>query len=125
MSDIEVSYDRAVGGYGDLVMDGNDLAMVDSTDAIQQHIIQRLSTFFGEWFLDTTIGVDYFNQILVKNPDQAKIDAIFLSVIAKTPGVVAVLDYGFQPDFVTRILEITFKVQTTLGIVNYAGQVTQ
>lgn len=121
MSDFALDLDPASPNFGDLKVVNGDLVMNSGTDSIRQHILQRLRTYFQEWFLDNTIGVPYFQQILVKNPDQAKIDAILLSVILGTPGVVAVNTYSFTADIVTRQLQVTFSCQSTSGVVDYSG----
>lgn len=107
--------------YRDIVITNGDLVLVSGTDAIEQHILQRLSTFLGEWFLDNTIGVPYFQSILVKNPDQGRIDSILIDKIRQTPGVEKLLAYSSTPDFINRRVSITFKAKTTTGIVDYSG----
>lgn len=107
--------------YRDLQFVNNDLVLISGTTAILQNILETLGVFLGEWFLDTSIGIDYFNQILVKNPDQATINAIFINQILSVAGVVQLNSYSFTPNFITRQLSIKFSVQTTQGIVNYAG----
>lgn len=98
-----------------------DLQLVDGTTAILQNILQTLKIFFGEWFLDQSLGIDYFNQILIKNPNRDVINAIFINQILSVPGVISLLSYSFTPNFITRQLTIAFKAQVTNGIVDYAG----
>lgn len=128
--DIALDLDKASPNYNDLRVVSGDLALVGATNdrtdqgqAILQNILQTLRVFLGEWFMDLTIGVDYFNQILVKNPDQSKIDAIFLALIGRVAGVQTINSYSFSPNFLTRQLSAHFSVTTTQGIVNYQGLV--
>ncbi len=73
--------------FNDLLIVNGNLVLVDGVGAIQQHVVQRIRIFLGEWFMDNTIGIPFFDQVLIKNPDQSKIDAIFQNVILGTPGM--------------------------------------
>jgi hypothetical protein len=121
MSDIKMDLSNGSTDFGDILIENNDLVMVTGKEAIKQDIVQRLRTFLGEWFLDNTIGVPYYQQILVKNPNQSNIDAIFINVILSTPGVTQLSEYSFKPNYTIRQLEIDFIAQTTDGEVDYAG----
>ncbi len=92
-----------------------DLTLVSGVDAIRQHLSQRLKTFMGEWFLDTRIGVPYFQQVLVKNPDPVVLDSVFKAVIVNTPGILELTDFALQVDRSTRQLKLTFTAATTEG----------
>lgn len=115
--------------YKDIFVSNGDLTLTSdltpnnpaSTNPVFQDILQRLSFFLGEWFLDNTQGVAYYQQILIKNPDQSKIDAIFQNVILGTPGVTQLNSYTFTPNLAQRTLTVTFSCITTSGIVNYSG----
>lgn len=122
MADIALDLDPNSPTYRDVKMSGGDLQIVDGKEAILQNILQRLRIYLGEWFMDNTKGIDYFNQILVKNPQQSKIDAIIINQILSVPGVTLLTNYSFSTNFVTRVLLINFKCQTTSGIVQYSGQ---
>jgi len=122
--DIALDLNPASPNYFDLLVEDGDLVLVDGPNAIKQHILQRLRTFYGEWFLDNTIGVPWFQQILgIKNPDQARINALLLNTILATPGVIQVTEYSFQPDFALRMLTVGFTAQVTDGVVSYSGTI--
>jgi hypothetical protein len=110
----------------DLQVENNDLVLTSDADSngtnpILQDILQKMKLFMGEWFLDNSQGVPYFQQILVKNPDQSKVEAIFIELILSTPGVDTLIEYSFTPDFAKRSFAITFSAQTTKGVVDYSG----
>ncbi len=123
MSDLRIGTDADEDDFNDLVVEDGDLQIVQGKEAILQDVLQRLRVFLGEWFLDTTVGLPYFQEILVKNPDQGKIDALFINQVLGTPGVVQLDSWSFQVDLTRRILTVAFKAQTTDGTVDYAGQV--
>ncbi len=121
--DLKIQPNSKLSGFGDLVLEGGDLVLVDGKEAILQHVLQRLRIFLGEWFLDTSIGLPYFQQILVKNPDQGKIDALFMNQIQGTPGVTLLNSYSASVDTLKRVLTIKFSCETTSGTVNYSGAI--
>jgi hypothetical protein len=110
----------------DLLVIDNDLVLTsdvdpNGTNSILQDILQRLRLFLGEWFLDNTQGVPYFQQVFVKNPQMSKIEAIFIEVILSTSGVDSLIEYSFKTVPTTRRFEISFSAQTTKGVVDYSG----
>lgn len=123
MADIGLDLNPTSTHYKDLALVNEDLEIVEGTTQIQQHILQRLRIFLGEWFMDSGIGLPYFQEILVKNPDQSKIDALFFNTIQETPGVVAITYYKFNVDLPARKLSVSFRAQTTSGTVSYNGLV--
>lgn len=86
--------------------------LVDSPDAVAQAILTRLKLWSGEWFVDTTDGTPYLDQILGKsgNPDSA-----IQQRILATPGVTSITAYDSSRDPVTRALSVTATVQTQYG----------
>lgn len=68
MKDILLSSD------GDLVV--NSVGDISLTDSVQQAIAVRLRWFAAEWRLGRDIGVPYFEEILIKNPDTSRIERI-------------------------------------------------
>lgn len=68
----------------DLVIENGDMVLVDHEQAIGQAIRDRLSTFRGEWFLDTQFGPDYRDEILVKNPPLELVTSILKDEILKS-----------------------------------------
>ena len=103
----------------DIVSENNNLAFVDGLDEIDQLAKIKLTTFLGEWFLDTGLGVPYFQTIMAKATNPAIIDNIFLDKIASLPGVINVNSFSTSLDKVTRELSVQFEAVTTEGILNF------
>lgn len=101
--------------YGDLTFTNNSLTFVEGADEVVQRLRQRLRTFLGEWFLDTSLGVPYFQEILKKNPQQGVVDAILKKHIVNTPGVINLLEYVFVVNTAERTSTLTFKVLSVDG----------
>ena len=84
---------------------------------LAQRIKHRLQTFRGECFLDRSIGVPYFGEVMKKNPDLGKIRSLLASVISGVEGVVKIisLDVLFAPR--TRSLSVKFRVLGNKGAI--------
>lgn len=124
MSDIRLNQDPLSPSYGDLLIENGNVTLVDGKDAIVQHVLQRLRTFQEEWFLDITVGIPYLQQIMVKNPDLNKVDALIINEILGTPGITELLSFQSAVDNNLRQLAISFRARSTDGIVDYTGLVT-
>ncbi|AYD65742.1 hypothetical protein DVB37_18835 [Achromobacter sp. B7] len=90
-------------------------SFVEGADRIAQQINTTLLAFMGEWFLDTTFGVPYFEDILVKSPDRSGIEAIFRARIREVPGVTQVSAMQLQLERQLRVLRVTYQADTTFG----------
>lgn len=119
-TDIALDLDPLSTTYKDVAIINGDLPTVSGLEQIQQNVLQTLGVFLGEWFLDNTIGVDYYGTVFVKNPNQAAINAMFISVILGVAGVQSVLAFNAAPG-AGRTFAVSFKLQTTSGTVTYAG----
>lgn len=83
------------------------------TETLAEEVAQRLQTkfqfFLGEWFLDTTLGVPYFRDVFVRNPDMAVIRSIFQKLITDDEGIENVASLDMVLDGTTRVLSVTFQ----------------
>lgn len=112
--------DLSLNSDNDIELDAVDLKTIEGEDAITQHLGQRLKTFLGEWFLDTRIGIGYFQLILKKNPDPVVVDTILKDAVINTPGVLQLLSWDLDVDNALRELTLTFRAQTSTGILNFS-----
>ena len=90
--------------------------LIDDVACVAQKILTRLKLWEGEWFLDTTEGTPWLQQILGKNTKQLYDLAIQTRVLA-TDGVTKITEYGsnLKSD---RELVVTMKVDTQFGEAN-------
>ena len=99
-----------------LITSEGNLRLTQTTpEAAAQRIGIRLALFLGEWFLDQTAGVPYFQNILVRVPDDSVLRAIFRSQIEADPFVVAVSRIVLALDRATRALTLEFDAQLIEG----------
>ena len=99
----------------DLLIVGGDLQIATGTDAIAQRLQQSLQLWLGEWFLDTTRGVPYRQQVFVKNPNLDIIQADLVIAATNVPGVVQVTGVSFDFDSTSRTLSVEMEVQDSNG----------
>lgn len=104
----------------DLTIEGFDLQLVTGVDRVAQQIKIRFLFFLGEWFLNVSLGVPYYRDILVKAPNRAVVEGLLREVIITTPNVVAVQDLTFDYDNVTRKLDVRFRADTDFGELEFA-----
>lgn len=96
---------------GDLAIVDDALSIVDGEEALRQHLLIRLRFFLGEWFLDSRLGVPYFDSVLVKNPNLVLVRGIIRQAILTTPGVDSIESFDFTYTNATRRMELDFTVR--------------
>lgn len=104
---------------GDVVIDNGDLLRVENADAIEQNISQRLKIYLGEFFLDQTVGIPYFQSILVKKANLAVVDAVLKDTIINTLGVLELIEFELDYDAQLRSLLLSFQARVLDGVVDF------
>jgi hypothetical protein len=77
---------------GDLDVSTGTVVTLTGPEYVKQKIRQRFKLILGEWFLDTSKGVPWFDSVLVKNPNLELIKSLFRDEILAVPGIVGVKD---------------------------------
>lgn len=114
MSDIALKDDLS----GLLITNG-DLVLTLGADAVKQHITQRLKMFVGEWFLNLSEGVPYFQNILIKNPNPDIVDGLLKDTILSTPCVDELLSFNLDYSASLRTLTVDFSVRVLDTIIDF------
>lgn len=99
---------------GDLAVRNGDFATVSDAAAVNQGIKIRTRMFLGEYWLDESIGVPWFQEILIKNADPLVVRELIREAIASTPDVVAVIGAQLQ-QLPNRAAQIGYRVQTAFS----------
>ncbi len=103
----------------DLPEGGLSFVMASGDERVAQQLRIRLRFFLGEWFLDTTEGIPYYQQILLKNPDWDTVNSLIKTEVLSTPDVVELLSFKTEYAPYTRRYNIPFLVQTTYGVLEF------
>lgn len=98
--------------HHDIYLDANgQIALAQAP--LDQRIDCRLRTFLGEFWLDQTIGIPYFQEILKKNPDLDNVRSAFALEIQKVQGVKTLESLSVSIDRANRKLTVIFSVTGT------------
>lgn len=125
MSDLAITLQASATNpnVGDLEFSDSTMSNILLTDdpsypasrAVLQDLFIRLRFFYGEWFLDPTQGLPYFQYVFVNNPDLRLIESIFRRVILGTPGVATLETFSLTFDAQRRQLFPVFVGRLTSG----------
>lgn len=99
----------------DLLVTNGDLSLVTGSDAIAQDLQQTMQVWAGEWFLDTTVGIPYRQQILVKNPNMDVVQADLVNAAAAVPGIIQIISVEFTYSSTNRSLSVSIEAQASNG----------
>lgn len=99
----------------DLIFEEFDFFLFDGLDQIIQNLSIRLKFILGEWFLDITQGIPYFEQFFKKAPNLIQIDTILKEEIATTRGIAELVSFetNFNPR--TRTFFVKFHARADGG----------
>lgn len=103
MNRVGLAIDQATN---DLYFEGDSLVLVRDAHAVGQHARQKLQTFEGEWFLDTTVGVPWLTQILGYKYDPALAEAVVKAKLLETDGVTEITSFSVSFNRASRGLQI-------------------
>lgn len=110
---------------GDLVFKNGQCPVTQlQADVVAQRLRIKLYTFLGEWFLDTTIGVPYIQQVFAKVRRKSTVDLIFQGLITADAGVLELVyfsseisnDRGYTMTFKVRVADNTTSLPITINI---------
>lgn len=98
-----------------LIVNGRQSVIAGQDETIQA-VRLTLTAFQGEWFLDESSGLPYFQDILVKGVNEGDVEQIYRAAIQNIPGVAEVNDLQIglgNSDF--RLMTVSASVRTTTG----------
>lgn len=100
---------------GDLALVDGDVSWISGLAHRRQQIATRFQFVLGEWFLDERLGLDYFGQIFVKDPNLDVVRSLFRNTLLKSDGVLTVPTFELVIDPETRSLGFKFQAITDAG----------
>lgn len=101
---------------GDLSFSNGRAVIISGAAEKAQKIKNRLSLFLGEWFIDTRVGMPWYQTVLVKNPNLQIIQQLFRSVILGVEGIAYVEAVEVIYDPALRTLSYTFAAIDDDGV---------
>lgn len=100
----------------DILISGGKLSIIsDNARAVRQRLLIRLRTFKGEWFLDSAVGVPYFQSILRQGVRKELVDVLLKRTILETEGVQRITSYSSTLNRQLRTYSASFSVTTLQG----------
>lgn len=106
---------RKLDGDGDYTLGTGADFHVDTPEAVAQAVKTRLGLWYGEWFLDTSDGTPWNEQILGKRTRGRNYDAAIRQRILGTQGVSEISEYSSSFDGNTRALSVQATITTIYG----------
>lgn len=110
----------ALNAENDIFASSGKIKRVTGGPQTVQDCRSRLLSYYGEWFLDTTFGVPYFEYVFVKPADLGLTESLLKTAILETPGVVELVNFEMDFDTTNRLLTVSFSAETEDGNVESA-----
>lgn len=82
-------------------------------EATGQKVKTRLLLLRAEWFLDTSAGVPYLQQIMVKPADLPLAESLIKQCILATEGVLEIISFTMTLNPENRKLSVETSIRTT------------
>jgi len=109
----------ALDSNNDILVQNGTFTLVEGAAETVQSVRCRLLMYMGEWFLDTTAGTPYFQEIFIKPANLANIESIFKQRILETDGVTKLNSFFMDYDGGnSRNLSVSFEAETKYGTIN-------
>lgn len=104
-----------------LPMANGDFQLVSGVEEIKQHIIVGLNTFYTDWLLDYTKGIDYTRGMrqleFLENDCKSQIRGV--------EGVTNIINFTLNFNRKTLVVEVTAGIQTIYGRVDIEQTITR
>jgi hypothetical protein len=111
---------RTLSPTGDYQLGRSGLFFIDTPEAVAQAVRTRLLLVSGEWFLDSTEGTPYPDQVLGTHT-QAVRDIVLRSRVLDTVGVSEITNY--YSTVVQRAMSVHVTLTTAYGVTKATTEV--
>jgi len=99
----------------DIIVDNFDLQLCEDDLYLVQKLKIKFLFFYGEWFLDITQGIKYYEEILIKDPNISTIDNMFKLTIMEDGYFSSIIEYQSNFDLQKREFLVSFKAMKNNG----------
>jgi len=103
----------------DLMVDANgNLAVATGPQALAQDVASAISTFLGEAYFDTALGVPWAGTVFAQDYSPALVTSLLTQAALSVPGVVSatVTDLAYKNGVVTGTCKFTDSTGASLGV---------
>lgn len=105
---------------GDIYLVNGDAQTTSiGAEDLAQRLRIRLNTFQGEWFMDNTLGIDWWNRVMGKNRSKMVVDALIQDAILEEPDALQIVSYTSSIS-TDRKFSCSFRVRTEDGAISSA-----
>lgn len=94
---------------------GRGTTRISGAAQVAQLVKCRLLTIFGEWKLDNSLGLPWFEAIFTKQVRPSDIEAAIANIIRGTAGVQQLISIDIDADYRARSLGISFTALSDYG----------
>lgn len=94
---------------------GRGTTRISGAAQVAQLVKCRLLTIFGEWKLDNSLGLPWFEAIFTKQVRPSDIEAAIANIIRGTTGVQQLISIDIDADYRARSLGISFTALSDYG----------
>jgi len=111
--------DYKLDASGDIDLSSGDFEIVEGDDEVAQYLVVRINLQVGEIDHAPSIGVPWFENVLVVGPSDEMLRFAFLPTLEQTPGIEEVTKLEFSDVGRDRRLTVTGQVTTEDGPVDF------
>jgi hypothetical protein len=109
----------------DIEVQNLDLRLTTTqTEFIAQKIETVLLTFLREWWLNRTLGLPWFESILIKNPNIDLVNSLIQNEVLEIEEVIEIVDYENTYENDIRKMTISMAVKGSTGEIIEVSEVT-
>lgn len=110
-----MSYDYYLQDGDLLITPEGDITLATTKLSLaRQSVLINLTTLLGEWFLDTTEGVDWIG-ILSRKNNRVEVDLAIKAAIKKSSYITRITEYSTEFNRSTNKYYVTFKALIETG----------
>lgn len=98
------------------ILPGGRLALFRGAETVRDRVRTKMATFLGDWYLDTTHGIDYDGKIFGFGATQDEASAILRAGILEVAGVIEITKFSlFVRNSASRNFgaEVEIRVEST------------
>lgn len=106
---------RRIDANGDWTFGAGRASYADRSESVAQRVVTRLRSLQGDWFLDLTHGLPWF-ELMERPADLARVEREVKAQILRTDGVSKLTAFAMSIDPVTRKLSVSATIIDIYGV---------